>query len=105
MNVQSISLNQPNFSGKMKFNQVNVYDIDTGVLIEKLKKQELETKDVVSMTEAFMSRIYGDTKGINTLIQVMQKDNKLVYYGVKPNIAMITNAYLKTKDSDEILKF
>jgi hypothetical protein len=104
MNIQPISAHQPNFNGKMKFKQVNVYDIDTGKLLNKLNPSVLDTKDVVSITTAFLSKIKEDTEGINTLIQVSQGDNKFVYYGVPQKIALVTKAYFKVKDSNRTTK-
>lgn len=101
MNVQPISQTQQNFNGKMKFKKINVYDIDTGKLLNTMESHAVETKDVLSMTTAFLSRIKEDADGINTLIQVMQNDKKCVYYGVPQKIANVTQAYLKVKDSDK----
>ena len=104
MNIQPIFSTQPNFNGKMKFNKINVYNIETGKLLRKMELHDVETKDVLSITTAFLSRIKEDSAGINTLIQVMQDDKTCVYYGVPQTIANVTKAYFKVKDSDKSIK-
>ncbi len=104
MNIQPISSTQPNFNGKMKFKEINVYDIDTGKLLRKMESHDVETKDVLSITTAFLSRIKEDSAGINTLIQVMQDDKTSVYYGVPQTIANVTKAYFKVKDLNKTTK-
>lgn len=104
MNIQPISQNQLNFYGQLKLKKINVYDINTGELISKIDSEKVDTKNVVSMVTAFLSKIKEDSEGINTLIQVMQDDKKCVYYGVPQGIAEVTKAYLRVKNSNKTVR-
>lgn len=101
----SVLMNEPSFRGTIKFKKAHLYDVNTGKFLSKKRRPVVNTNEIASITDAFLWPGKNKNKNINTLIQVINKNNQNLYYGVSDKIDTVMGAYLNVCNSDKSVNF